>query len=233
VPEARRRHPRLRLLGAGLAVYGVLGLILFVAVAVAVNRPLERAQALSASVESERAALVLTLGQAQATLNGMSQGVGRMDTSLADAKVATDRASGIAGDMATSMYGLRDAMSLSIFGAQPLIGLASGFDTSGQQLQALGTDLATIGTSLDTNRNDAITTSANLAQLATSVGQMTALVSDTQGVEISTASLDAVRLAVYAICGWLAVLALGCIVVGLYLIRFGGLRRMREVETVD
>ena len=225
MPEARLRHPRLGVLGAGLVIYGVIGLILFAAVAVAINRPLERAQALSASVESERAALIQTLGQAQTTLDGMSEGVGRMDTSLADAKSATDRASGIAGDLATSMYDLRDAMSLSIFGAQPLIGLASGFDGSGQQLQALGTDPTTIGTSLEANRNDAISTSANLAQLATSVGQITTLVSDTQGVEISTASLDAVRLAVYAICGWLAVLALGCIVVGLYLVRLG--RRSR------
>ena len=220
--DPRLRDPRLRALGIGLAAYGLIGLALFAAVAIAINRPLDRAQALAASVEQQRLALVETLGQAQATLEGMSQGVGRVDTSLADAKAATDRASGITAGLATSMFGLRDAMALSIFGAQPLIGLASGFDSSGQQLTALGADLTAIGASLDTNRSDVATTSANLADLAASVGRLTTMVSDTPGVEVSTASLDAVRLAVYAICGWLAVLAVGCVVAGLYLARLGG-----------
>ena len=224
MPEPRRRprHPRLRLLGVGLAAYGLIGLFLFAFVAVAINRPLERAQALSASVEQQRLALIETLGQAQSTLDGMSEGVGGMDTSLADAKAATDRASGLTTGLATNMFGLRDAMSLSIFGAQPLLGLAAGFDNSGQQLTALGTELATIGASLETNRTDVATTSANLADLATSVGQLTTMVSDSPGVEISTASLDAIRIAVFAICGWLAVLALGCVVAGAYLVRLGG-----------
>lgn len=227
VPDrrARPRHTRLRVLGVVLAAYGLVGLFLFAYVAVAVNRPLERAQALSASVEQERLALVETLGQAQQTLLGMSQGVGRMDVSLADAKAATDRASGLTAGLASSMFGLRDAMSLSIFGAQPLLGLASGFDTSGQQLTALGADLATIGASLDTNRSDVATTSADLADLATSVGRLTTMVNDSPGVEISTASFDAIRLAVYAICGWLAVLALGCVVGGVYLVNVGGRSR--------
>ncbi len=236
MPDRRSRsgHPRLRVLGIGLAGYGLIGLFLFAFVAVAINRPLERAQALSASVEQQRLALIDTLGQAQATLDGMSDGVGGMDTSLADAKAATDRASGLTAGLASSMFGLRDAMSLSIFGAQPLLGLASGFDTSGQQLTALGADLTVIGASLDTNRSDVATTSANLADLATSVGRLTTMVSDSPNVEISTASLDAVRLAVYAICGWLAVLALGCVLAGAYLIQLAGRSGSKpEVESAD
>jgi hypothetical protein len=216
----------------GLAAYGLIGLFLFALVAVAINRPLERAQALSASVEQQRLALIQTMGQAQSTLDGMSEGVGGMDTSLADAKAATDRASGLTTGLAANMFGLRDAMSLSIFGAQPLLGLAAGFDTSGQQLTALGADLTVIGASLDTNRADVATTSANLADLATSVGRLTTMVGDSPSVEISTASLATVRLAVYAICGWLAVLALGCVLAGTYLVRLGGRSRSEsEVES--
>ncbi|HUP82830.1 MAG TPA: hypothetical protein VM284_01415 [Candidatus Limnocylindria bacterium] len=224
--QPRRRHARLRLLGLVLAAYGLIGLMLFVAVAVAVNRPLERAHELSVSVDEQRAALVATMGQARTTLEDMSLGVGAVDESLADAKAATDRAAGISTNLATTMYGLRDAMSISIFGAQPLVGLASGFDSSGQQMSALGTDLATIGTSLNDNRTAVSMTSSNLAKLALSLGELTALVRDSPDVEISTASLDAIRLAVYAICGWLAVLALGCVVGGLYLVRLGGRSRL-------
>lgn len=222
----RQRLPRLRLLGLALAAYGVIGLILFVMVAVAINRPLERAHNLSVTLDQERAALVETMGQARTTLEDMSLGVNGADTSLGDAKAATDRAAGIANSLATSMFGLRDSMSLTIFGAQPLAGLASGFDNSGQQLSTLGTELTTIGVSLNDNRAAVSTTSTDLAKLALSLGELATLVRDSPDVEISTASLDAVRLAVYAICGWLAVFALGCVVGGLYLIRQGGRNRL-------
>jgi hypothetical protein len=223
--QARRRHRRVRLLGLVLAAYGLVGLLLFVVVAVAVNRPLERAHELSVSVDEQRAALVVTMGRARTTLEDMSLGVGAVDVSLADAKAATDRAATISASLATTMFGLRDAMSISILGAQPLVGLASGFDNSGQQMSALGTDLATIGSSLNGNRTAVSMTSTNLAKLALSLGELTALVRDSPDVEISTASLDAIRLAVYAICGWLAVLALGCVIGGLYLVRVGGASR--------
>jgi hypothetical protein len=213
-------------LGLVVAAYGLVGLLLFVAVAVAVNRPLERAHDLSVSLDEQRAALVETMGQARTTLEDMSLGVGAVDGSLADAKAATDRAAGISTSLATTMFGLRDAMSISILGTQPLVGLASGFDNSGQQMSALGTDLATIGTSLNDNRTAVSTTSSNLAKLALSLGELTVMVRESPDVEISAASLDAIRLAVYAICGWLAVLALGCVIGGIYLFRMGGRSRL-------
>jgi phage-related protein len=227
VPDSPRpRRGRLRLFGFLLAVYGLVGLALFVAVAVAVNRPLERAHELTASLDEQRAALVDTMNQARTTLEDMSLGVGAADQSLADAKAATDRAATISNTLATTMFGLRDSMSISIFGTQPLAGLAAGFDNSGQQISALGTDLATIGQSLNDNRTTVSTTATNLAKLAVSLGELTALVRDSNDVEISTSSLDAVRLAVYAICGWLAVLALGCVIGGVYLFRLGGRHRL-------
>jgi hypothetical protein len=221
----RRRHPRLRLLGLAVALYGLIGLVLFVVVAIAINRPLERAHALSVSLDQERAALVETMGQARTTLEDMSLGVGGVDTSLGDAKAATDRAALIASSLASSMFGLRDAMQISIFGAQPLAGLAAGFDNSGQQITGLATELTTIGTSLNDNRASVSVTSTDLAKLALSLGELTTLVRESPDVEISTASLDAIRIAVYAICGWLAVFALGCVVGGLYLVRLGGRSR--------
>lgn len=216
------RHRRLRLLGFGLFAYGVIGLILFVAVAVAINAPLERARNLAASLDQERQALVLTMTQAQTSLSDMSTGIGTADTSLVDAKSATDNAATIANTMAQNMYQLRDAMSLSIFGAQPLVGLAPGFDNAATGFSSLGSEMTTIGTSLDANRAAVATASTDLAKLSLSLGQLTLMVQQTPDVAISTASLDAVRLAVYAICGWLAVLALGCVIGGVYLIRIGG-----------
>lgn len=215
----------MRVLGFGLFAYGVVGLVLFVAVAMAVNAPLEKARNLTSQLDQERQALVLTMNQAKTSLADMSTGVGGADTSLVDAKAATDHAAALANTMADNMNQLRDAMSLSIFGAQPLIGLAPGFANAGQGFASLGTEMTTIGTSLDANRAAVATASTDLAKLSLSLGQLTLMVQETPDVAISTASLDAVRLAVYAICGWLAVFALGCVIGGAYLIRVGGSTR--------
>lgn len=210
----------LRLAGAVLVIYGLIGIVIFVVVASGVARPLERARQLSASVETQRAALVDSLSEAEMTIRNMSDGVARMGTSLGDAKAATDRAAVISHGVAASMYQLRDAMGLSIFGAQPLIGLSSSFDVSGQNLDLLAEDVAGIGAALDTNRGDVTLTAQNLADLATSVHGLTAAVQEGPGVEISAATLDSVRLAIYAVCGWLVLLAAGCVVAGGYMLWF-------------
>jgi len=212
------RRTRLRVLGAALALYGVIGIIIFLGVAVAVARPLERARQLTDSIEQQRTALVDSLSQAETTIRGMSTSATNMDASLGEVKTAIDRASTISHGAATSMYSLRDAMNISILGAQPLVGLSGGFDTTGQNLDQLGNDIAGIGTALDTNRGDVTTTSQNLSDLADSVHALVVSVRDGPGLAISSGTLDSVRFAVYAVTGWLALFALGCLVVGAYLI---------------
>ena len=218
----------MRVLGAVLLLYGVVGVLVFVVVAVGVARPLDRARQLSQSVDTERAALVQSLTQAETTIREMSTGVGRMDSSLSDAKSAIDRASTISHGVATSMYGLRDAMNISIFGAQPLAGLSGSFDTSGQNLDALGDDISAIGTSLESNRADAAATATNLGALADSVHTLTGTVAAGPSVAISTSTLDEIKLAIYLVAGWLVLLALGCLAAGVYL-----LNRSRSAATGD
>ena len=115
------------------------------------------------------------------------------------------------------MFQLRDAMSLSILGTQPLIGLATGFDQTGSQLLQLSSDLTTIGASLETNSADIVTTAANLDELADTVNTLTESVENGPDVGISAEALDAVRIAIFAVAGWLLLFAVGCVVVGAYL----------------
>lgn len=223
-----RFRRRLQLLGAALIVYGLIGILIFGVVAAAVEKPLERARELSQSVEQQRAALIQSLELTQTTIEQMAQGVLRMDASLGDARAATDRSSTIARGIATSMYQLRDAMSISIFGTQPLAGLATGFDQSAGQLGLLADDLVTISTALEANRADVKTTSANLSLLGRSVGDLTESVRTGPGLEISEASLDSFRLAIFAVAGWLLLLAISCVVGGLYVFRLGSRRHALE-----
>ncbi len=231
IRRARRRGRRTQLFGVALIAYGLIGIAIFVFVAQSINRPLDRVRELSESVEDQRAALVASMSQAETTLRQMAAAVGNMDTSLADAKLATDRSSTIAGGLATSMFLLRDQMyiTIPIIEAQPFVSLAPGFDQTGQQLQALSTDLSTIGTSLDTNRADVVTTSENLVDLATSVGDLTDAIQTGPTVEITEDAVDSFRLAIFAISGWVVLFAVGCVLSGLYLI-FSGRRAVREME---
>jgi hypothetical protein len=160
--------------------------------------------------------------EAEDTIRGMSNAVRNMDTSLSDAKIATDRSSGIATGVATSMFTLRDQMTIEIpLIGQPFLGLYSGFDQAGQQLQLLSTDLATIGTSLNTNRSDVITTATNLVALADSVEELTRTVRSGPTVEITEETIETFRLALFAIAGWVVLFAIGCVLAGLYLMWTG------------
>ena len=222
------------LFGSALVAYGVIGIAIFAFVAQAIDRPLERVRDLSESVEAQREALIVSMERAEDTLQQMGGAVGNMDSSLADAKTATDRSSTIAGSIATSMFLLRDQMfiTIPIVNTQPFVGLAPGFDQTGQQLTQLSTDLLTIGTSLNRNRGDIAATAQNMAELSTSVSALTETVRTGPGVEITEEALGDVRLAVYGIAGWMAMLAVGSVLVGLYLI-FTGFRRPPVLVTAD
>lgn len=157
--------------------------------------------------------------QGETTIRQMATGVRRMDTSLGNAHAATDRSAGIALGVATSMFQLRDAMSIEIpLVGQPLLGLAAGFDQAAGQLQLLSQDLATIGTSLDTNRADVVLTADNLEELADTLDTLTESVRTGPDIGISEEALDSFRLAIFAVAGWLLLFAIGCVAVGLYLI---------------
>ena len=227
--SARRRGRRLQLLGLALIAYGVIGVGIFTAVAVAINKPLERVGELSQSVEEQRAALIDTMEQTEQTVRQMSESVRRMDTSLEDAQTAVGRSSNIASGVALSMFQLRDSMNITIpiINTQPFAGLAPSFDQAGQQLQLLSQDLMTIGTSLETNQGDVVLTADNLVSLANSVGVLTETVRDGPGVGITDEALDSFKFALIAVAGWLLLFAVGCALVGLYLV-FTGRRGSRS-----
>jgi glycerol uptake facilitator protein len=57
----------------------------------------------------------------------------------------------------------------------------------------------TLAAALETNRVDVVTTAANMTTLATSVHELTAAVRNGPSVDISSATIDSLRLAIYAV----------------------------------
>jgi hypothetical protein len=208
----------MQVLGVGLVVYGIVGIVLFALIAYGVSRPIDRIGALTQAVDDDLAALVDTLDQTEETIRGMSTTVSNVDTSLESAQTATGRSAGIALGLSTAMYGLRDAVGVSIFGTQPLVGLATNFDQAGSQLQLLSEDLGTISTALGVNRADVTNTAAGLVVLADRVASLTETIDATPDLAVSDKTLNRIELGIYAVLAWMIVLAIGCVVAGIYLI---------------
>ncbi len=210
----RRRRGAWRPVGLGLIAYGVIGLFLLGSVWTALAAPITQLDSITSSVEAQRTAALDSLERASDTIDRTADAINGMDQSLADAKAATDRSSGIATGVATSMSQLADSMTLTIFGIQPLIGLQPGFANSAGQLNLLADDLKTISTALDSNRGDALTVAQSLGELSGSLLRLTDAVRAGPHLELAAASVDTVRVGILALLAWLAVLALGSIGAG-------------------
>ena len=194
-----------------------MGIVILGAIGSVVGRPLEQAAELSVAIEDQRRAALDSLEQATTTIDQTASGVRGMEPSLGQAKAATDRASSISLGVAANMFELSRAMSISIFGTQPLIGLATGFDQTGQQLQLLSEDVAAIGAALDANRDDVQIVAVSLDELRDSVEQLETSLREGPRLAVAPGTLDGIRLAILALLSWMAVLALGSIAGGAYL----------------
>ncbi len=214
--RSRRRYRRfLRIVGTILIAYGVSGIVLFALVAQAVGDPLDEAGALTVSIEGQRTAVLDSLEEAVRTIDATGTGIRNMDDSLIEARAATDRAAELSLSMAASMYELRNQMGLSLFGIQPLIGLAPGFDQTGQQMELLSTDVAAIGQALSANRQDVRTVARRMDDLRTAVSDLAEAVRDGPALVVTSDTLAEMRLGIFAVVGWLIALALGCVLGGL------------------
>lgn len=195
--------------------YGISGIVLFVAVAQAVGGPLGEAGQLTVSIEGQRTAVLSALDEAVDTIDATTEGIRNMDDSLVQARGATDRAAQLALTMAATMYELRNQMGITLFGVQPLAGLAPGFDQTGQQMEALSADVNAIGDALTANRQDVDTVAANMEDLKQSVDRLATAVRDGPRLEVASESLATLRLGVFAVVAWLITLSVGCLLGGI------------------
>jgi hypothetical protein len=204
----------LRLLGTALIAYGIGGAVLLGVLASSIAAPLDEIDQLAESVGEQRAAALEALSEASTAARETSETVRGMDASLVQAKAATDRAAGLSGGVAQSMRELAAAMAIDIFGVQPLIGLAGGFETAGTNLDLLASDLSAIGTTLDDTRTDAGSVATSIDRLATSVEELRDAVAEAPDMSATLARSESLRLGLLALLGWLLIGSIGCILVG-------------------
>jgi hypothetical protein len=143
----------------GLVAYGVAGLFLSI---VGVTFGLDaagRLEQLAASTDQTLEAAARSTAAAAASFDSI-------DASLTSAETSVAQAATLAGDAGTTLDALSAAMSLSIFGAQPLQPLADEFAAAADQASELATTLTTTTGSVSDVRTDAAAIGVELAGLA-------------------------------------------------------------------
>jgi hypothetical protein len=197
-----------RAAGVGLTAYGLVGIILIVIALLVGSAALGRVERLTGSLSSTLAAATTTSRSSVTALGNLGTGVTQSSTAAGDAGGIVDQAS-------TTSAQLAAAMGLSIFGTQPLLPMAESFNQLSTQLQSLSGDLRSIGSALDTSGSD-------LDRLETEMERLTARLEALSGTN-GTASVIAgggLRLAFLALLLWLAIPAVGALLVGLALLGF-------------
>jgi hypothetical protein len=194
-----QRDPR-RAVAAALVAYGLVGTVLLLALAATLAPWLANVDALASSRSDVERTIVAT----RVAFDGFG-------LSLADGERSATRAAAAARSSAAAARQLSSAMSISIFGAQPLLSLATGFQQQASDLEALGSSLDVLAASLGKNQGDVGTIRDQLALLA---GRAAAI----ERSEPISPLAGPLLIAAFA---WLLVQALACATVGFVIWRRG------------
>ena len=187
----------IRRIGFGLVAYGALGLVLVTAALVGGWSGITRIDAAMGSV-----------AEASATLEAVAGAFAGFDTSLESATRSADHAAVASRDAAAAAAGLADAMSLSIFGAQPLLPLANDFRREATELRAVADDLAQLAASLTNDRSDVKRIHGHVSALSTRVAAVG-----------GGAGGSGVAALLVALLVWIGAQAAGALLIGIMLLR--------------
>lgn len=190
---------RRRTLAAALFVYGAVGVALVV-VGIVVGMGLAaRIERLAVSADDALAAAARTT---RATADAFTS----VDDNLDQAGASTRTAAALARDAAGTLSSLAIAMEISIFGAQPLVGLAADFNDSAEQATELADALDGVGASLVDTRTDVAVIGVEMERLADDLER----VREQGGGD----GAPPIRAFIGLLLAWLAMPAIGAVLVG-------------------
>jgi hypothetical protein len=154
-----------RRIGLALLAYGVAGLLLAIVVAALAWAPADRAETLAGHADS-------SLQAAADAARAAADGFDNFDETLGRSSASAASAASLARETAGTVTSLAGAMSLSVFGTQPLLPLADDFQQTAEQLELLALDIDEIGESLNGSRADAARLHDRLDRLATELAAL-------------------------------------------------------------
>ena len=207
----------LRGIAFGMIAYGVIGLIIIVVAMLVTVGTFARIETLSESVGAPLRSTARTVGEA-------STAFGRFAISLGEAQQSSEDAAALAHESAATMSGLADAMSVTIFGAQPLAQAAEGFREVSGQLDGLGEDLESVADALGHNISDVQNAGTNLRDVRDQMDSLLDEFGETSDGpaegQSTTGGVRVASMALYALLIWLAIPAVASLLFGFTLLRY-------------
>ncbi|HET8569145.1 MAG TPA: hypothetical protein VFM93_09185 [Candidatus Limnocylindria bacterium] len=191
---ARVGRRRARTIAAVLIAYGATGALLLAVVGLTIAPAIAGMETLAGSARDVRSALATT----RDAFDGFR-------VSVVEGRRSAERAAVTARSTAGTARQLSDSMSVSIFGAQPLLPIASGFVRQSQDLDALAAELDLLATSLGRNEGD-------VRALREEVAALHARAASLAAVPLGSGPIAPVA---YALIAWLAVQAVAAVAAGL------------------
>jgi hypothetical protein len=173
--------------------YGAVGLLLAAILALAVAPAM-------ATVDT----LARSSGEVEQTLATTRDAFDGFATSVVEARRSAQQAAVTARSAAVTARQLGDAMSISVFGVQPLVGLAGGFRKQATDLEALGNDIDALGAALSRDERDVRAVRDQIAALH----DRTVLVAASPATSVPLAPI------LYALLLWIAAQAVAAAWVG-------------------
>jgi hypothetical protein len=208
----------LRTAAIALEVYGVLGLFITVAMLVVGYGTFSQVSALQGSLETERASLIQSIRTVSTTLADTAASTSNFQRSIDGARASADSASRLANQSAGTFRELGRSLNLTIFGLQPLAGLAPQFDQSADQMQQLAISLGTTRDSLAQNGTDVLRVGGDLQQLQRQLDAVAAALGQ-PGLLGASQQLLPFEIAFYGMCLLVFLQSLFAVVAGAALFR--------------
>jgi hypothetical protein len=202
-------RPQLRLLGLALVLNGLLGIAL-VGVALGALGPLvTRASVAADSAGDSLAAAARALDQLSTSFDGFGK-------SLDEARTSSAHASQLLNDASATTTQLAEAMSLSVFGAQPLLPISQSFRRNTDELRGVSADLSTLSEAIGHNARDIVAVRDSVRVLRDRVQRLaTDAAASPDGRRIG----PELSVLAYGLTLWLGVLAVLSLAGGLLLLR--------------
>lgn len=218
------RPLRRRFLGLLLIVYGFAGLLLVAGGAVLVVNSVARLDGLTQTLQTQRDVLVRSLGTTSTFLRDARTGIGNVQASLTATVDSARQTATLTHSLATAMGDLATASTISIFGAQPFAALGGTFSAVAGQASSMSTSLETTAQSLVVNATDLSHVTTDLTAIQADVDelqrQLSAVTIGTADISGTSRALDATRIVLGGLLGWLAVQAVIAIAAGFALARW-------------
>lgn len=188
-----------------LVIYGLLGFVLVVSGGLVGLDAADRFERLATDAND-------AIASAAAATDAAADSFTNVDTSLAESRTSADAAAALAREASGTLTSLAAAMSMSIFGAQPLLPLAAEFSTSAEQAGELAATLDGVAASLGATRTDVARIAPQLERLSDELGAL-------GGGTERAAGTPPLRIFVIVLLAWLLMQAVGSLLGGLMLMR--------------